>query len=151
MEDHHITGGLSCTVCCKIFTRKDNLSRHMMSHSRKYDYFCEGCQKGFARKYMYEEHKMVVHEGRRFYCDCCGTGFTSKVNLHNHKKKDHEVKWKGENPHQESQETWMMHHPLIVVGPVLNFNPGILFAPFFWKVGVFPPLGYFKQGMLVNM
>ena len=82
-------GQVICTQCGKTFARKDNLSRHMVRHSGKFNYFCEICQKGFGRKYLYDEHMIVVHEGRRFYCDYCGTGFTSKAGLHNHKKKEH--------------------------------------------------------------
>lgn len=51
---------LSCDVCQKKFSRRDNLKTHMLTHTGVRQFECSICKKCFAYKHVLKNH-MAVH------------------------------------------------------------------------------------------
>ena len=74
-----------CSVCHKVFAKRQYLTKHMYRHREVKPHVCDVCGKGFAQKFEVVVHK-IKHTGEKPYsCDICGKQFRSKVNLNNHK------------------------------------------------------------------
>ncbi|KAM9385894.1 uncharacterized protein KZ484_007489 [Pholidichthys leucotaenia] len=56
-----------CSECGRRFCRRDDLKRHMESHTREKPYSCSVCNKSVSRKQHLERH-MRVHTGEKPYC-----------------------------------------------------------------------------------
>ena len=79
-----------CDSCSEIFTREDNLCRHIRlvhtSESAK-KFICPDCGKNFLRKCDFERHMSTVHvRPVEFLCFECGATFNRKANLERHNK-----------------------------------------------------------------
>ena len=110
-ETIHHQESYECSLCGKVFTRMDNLSRHQQFNINcveDKDNFidCEICDDQylegddvslFSRKDSMLRHVRTVHEHSEDYnCDCCKQEFSNKFNLERHKRTSHTVTEKEE-------------------------------------------------------
>jgi len=73
-----------CSICNKIFPRKENLRKHMKTHDGNRPYACSICEKTFHQKSRLKAHEMG-HKGEKpFACSACDKTFTTKYYLKNH-------------------------------------------------------------------
>lgn len=66
LENHHnfIHLGLrpfSSEVCSKSFALKDQLSKHIETHTKKKAFTCEICGKAFKQHYNISRHMKLIH------------------------------------------------------------------------------------------
>ncbi|CAB3985404.1 Zinc finger and SCAN domain-containing 22 [Paramuricea clavata] len=73
---------LCCDECGRVFTRSDNLNRHMKSHSDK-NHECSRCRKKFNRKDALNRH-MKTHSDKDHECSRCHKTFNRKDALNRH-------------------------------------------------------------------
>ena len=73
-----------CTTCCKVFSSKLSLARHMNIHSAKYE--CETCHKTFATKHILVRHTKVHSKDKDFTCHSCNAKFKTKFSQERHEK-----------------------------------------------------------------
>lgn len=68
-----------CNICCKRFTHRAGLIRHMKLHSEDDPFSCEFCGKKFRDRTEQENHRRA-HTGERPYmCDICGRTFHTRA------------------------------------------------------------------------
>lgn len=78
---------VTCTVCQKMFKRKDHLKQHMKTHAPERDvYRCprEGCARTYTTVFNLQSHILSFHEEKRpFVCEHagCGKTFAMKVSV----------------------------------------------------------------------
>ena len=71
--------GLSCSECGRVFTRPDNLKRHVKSvHSREKSFTCDECGKSFATKDKLKQHQRS-HQEKLHECSRCQKKFGREV------------------------------------------------------------------------
>jgi len=95
-KEHLRTLRHKCDLCSKTFSRKNDLSRHLMLHSGERKYVCTFCDSKFIGSGDLHKH-VRIHTGEKPYkCDFeeCGKSFTQKGDLNKHVKihlkiKDH--------------------------------------------------------------
>ena len=81
-------GMYCCKVCDKSFSRKDNLSRHLLIHSEK-KFQCHHCSKCYSRQEKLKIHQTRHHGGERqtsLQCAYCLKHFTRDYTLKRHAK-----------------------------------------------------------------
>ena len=76
----------TCNLCGKVFSRRDNLERHLSNHQGEKLFICDFCGKSFLRKsYLKLHHR--IHSGERpFQCGVCGRSFTRDDHLLRHQR-----------------------------------------------------------------
>lgn len=76
----------TCNLCGKVFSRRDNLERHLSNHQGEKLFICNFCGKSFLRKsYLKLHHR--IHSGERpFQCGVCGRSFTRDDHLLRHQR-----------------------------------------------------------------
>ena len=83
----YIRGGQhKCEHCGKIFSRHQNLLRHVKSHLNKREHHCEMCDKRFNTKADLKVHAQIHEETKRFSCEVCGKVFKRSDNMTRHVK-----------------------------------------------------------------
>lgn len=78
----------TCSVCDKVFKRKEHLAQHMKLHLGLRPFKCDeaNCNKSFSRKEHLMRH-VVSHTGKKmFNCEYCKKLFSRKDNLNKHKR-----------------------------------------------------------------
>lgn len=78
----------SCSICDKVFKRKEHLAQHMKLHLGLRPFKCDeaGCNKSFSRKEHLMRH-VISHTGKKmFSCEYCQKLFSRKDNLNKHKR-----------------------------------------------------------------
>lgn len=84
----HRTFKHKCSLCTKTFTRKNDLTRHLMLHSGERKYACTFCDAKFIGSGDLHKH-VRIHTGERPHrCnfDNCNKSFTQKGDLNKHVK-----------------------------------------------------------------
>ncbi|XP_063819137.1 oocyte zinc finger protein XlCOF7.1-like [Pseudophryne corroboree] len=71
----------SCSECCKFFTKKMDLVRHLTVHTGVKHYFCPECGKHFRQKKALERHSQTHRQEKPFCCTECGKCFNNKAYL----------------------------------------------------------------------
>ncbi|KAG8236276.1 hypothetical protein J437_LFUL016499 [Ladona fulva] len=76
---------LTCSLCGKCFTQKNNLHRHKLVHLGTKPFQCDECGLRFTEKSALDRHQVVhVGGGDVFKCSQCGKAFNRKSNLERH-------------------------------------------------------------------
>lgn len=82
--------GAACSICGKIFTRKDNRDTHERNHSGKRPYECLKCPKSFGTSSNLSKHVKQVHtKDPRHKCTMCPESFLFKAKLDIHVRQSH--------------------------------------------------------------
>ncbi|KAK7080236.1 hypothetical protein SK128_010014 [Halocaridina rubra] len=77
-------GLYACTICKKLFTRKDKLERHSSIHTVDKLHVCDMCNMSFALRNDFLKHS-YSHSGKIFYeCSFCLKLFTKKGTFKRH-------------------------------------------------------------------
>lgn len=85
-----------CDICEKSFFQKSNLNTHYLTHTNKKSYQCAICDKSFVTKQSITYHHISLHGGeKRHQCKVCNKSFVQKSNLTNHI-----LTHSGEKPYQ---------------------------------------------------
>ncbi|XP_069140619.1 zinc finger protein 845-like [Argopecten irradians] len=76
---------LPCSVCEKVFFKKQDLKSHMKVHSDARPFKCDLCPKAFNHKSTLTNHRRI-HTGEKPYgCEICQSSFTFLSSLQRHK------------------------------------------------------------------
>ena len=93
-----VSKDFECTLCNKMFKRKEYLSRHTLVHSGLRPYNCTYCDKSFNDpSSLGRHHKM--HESnnvKSFVCTVCDKKFTTIYYLRSHEKTHNDKKYNCE-------------------------------------------------------
>ena len=100
-QDHNNTKTLSCTICRKQYSTKENLGNHINAeHKKKFD--CDSCEKSFSSEEELQSHDKNDHTSQ-FNCEQCDYQATTKDLLDNHLENKHSQKYldcKGVGSHK---------------------------------------------------
>ncbi|KAJ0064814.1 hypothetical protein NL108_015591, partial [Boleophthalmus pectinirostris] len=84
-----------CLKCCETFSRKSQLTSHMVTHTGEMPYECSICSEQFMLKKHLNHHMMRLHGFPKPHaCPECDKSFMSKSELRIHDSSKH----KGEKP-----------------------------------------------------
>ena len=79
-----------CEICKKVYMRRCDLRKHLISHSKKKEFKCLDCGSEFKRSQDLKKHK-VDHE-RKFYCQICSIEIKHERSFVRHMSSHHEAK-----------------------------------------------------------
>ncbi|XP_070581182.1 PR domain zinc finger protein 4-like [Ptychodera flava] len=86
---HDRNFNLECEYCCKKFSSKKYLDKHLKAHKGEFPFVCDKCSKGFFDSHSLKVH-LLTHSGVRPYkCSLCDTATSTKQLLQFHFKKSH--------------------------------------------------------------
>ena len=83
----------NCSICSKVFKRKDLLNKHLVTHDKSKEKFsCEECGKLYGRRDNLLEHRKHHHPNfeKNHICPLCGKQFSNKFNLKTHQSSVHD-------------------------------------------------------------
>ena len=66
-----------CNTCSYQCSKKHNMSRHVLLHTRAKPYQCHICEQNFSKKSLLNTHLISIHEVKPFRCDICGQTFST--------------------------------------------------------------------------
>ena len=74
----------TCQLCSKVFSRRDNYQRHLVTHSGERPYGCQQCGQSFAFLHKLVTHTRTHSSQRPFQCGRCGKCFIDTASLDQH-------------------------------------------------------------------
>jgi transposase-like protein len=80
-----------CNECGSLYTRKDALQRHELSHSGARPFQCPHCESAFRSSANLIVHVQRKHGTPRHLCNLCGKRFVAPSLLRSHLNKGHRV------------------------------------------------------------
>jgi KRAB domain-containing zinc finger protein len=84
IANNHVYKPYKCDICGKGFRQREDLQRHIRTHTEDKPYKFDICDKGFGQNQNLQRH-IRIHTGDKPYkCDICGKGFNKNSNLKGH-------------------------------------------------------------------
>lgn len=80
---------LICRICNRVFQSKQNMKRHMQTHSGVKPHQCKFCPLSFLRLSHLQRHHRVHTGERPFVCDQCDKQFSRSDKLKQHIAQHH--------------------------------------------------------------
>jgi len=78
-----------CDICCKTFTNRRYLQRHINNVHTTGDFSCQFCSKKYEKKYSLQEHLRTTHENDESACEFCSKIFKNGRYLRGHVRDVH--------------------------------------------------------------
>ncbi|CAG5123450.1 unnamed protein product [Candidula unifasciata] len=75
--------------CCRTFTAKNNMKRHLRHHTGQRPYKCTSCLQSFFRRDDLKGHMIRHKYTKPFRCSRCQKGYTDRAYIKNHMAKEH--------------------------------------------------------------
>ena len=81
---HKDTRAFQCEECLKLFKTADGVKRHMYVHSDEKPFSCRICRKEFKAKHLMRKHEETHSEKKNYECQKCGKRFKARNSLRDH-------------------------------------------------------------------
>lgn len=88
-ERNYYPPDLFCSICSRGFLNKQNMKRHMQTHSGVKPHQCSFCSLSFLRLSHLQRHHRTHTGERPFSCDECGKHFSRSDKLKQHFSQHH--------------------------------------------------------------
>lgn len=88
-ESNYFSSDLFCNICNRGFLNKQNMKRHMQTHSGIKPHQCNYCNLSFLRLSHLQRHHRVHTGERPFLCDQCDKQFSRSDKLKQHIAQHH--------------------------------------------------------------
>lgn len=82
---------LTCESCPQKFSNREQLDKHIQSHTNSNEYKCSQCSKVYRCKKRLSIHFSASHTSKYFVCTECPDKFKTKANLMRHAKKHESI------------------------------------------------------------
>ena len=73
-----------CEKCGKLFKTADSVKRHMYVHSDERPFSCQICNKEFKAKHLMKKHEETHSDAKNYECPKCGKKFKARNSLRDH-------------------------------------------------------------------
>lgn len=83
-NEENICDSMVCKICSRTFLNKQNMKRHMQTHSGEKPHRCQFCSLSFLRLSHLQRHHRVHTGERPFACDQCDKQFSRSDKLKQH-------------------------------------------------------------------
>lgn len=81
-----ISRAFKCEICTKEFVRKDDLRRHIRSHTGEQPYACSTCGRKFGDYAHLRDHERLHSASKEYVCKVCGMRFAQSSGLYSHSR-----------------------------------------------------------------